>query len=105
MAQPHTSLDQLQVALAISREMLAHAEQGEWGEIDAGEARRAPLIREALQADAIKDPRVADACRELLDLNHQIETRVLAARDASATEVRELGRGRKAVKAYNEVKR
>jgi len=93
--------------LALTREMRALAEQGDWAGFAEGEAERQALSQE-LFATPVPEPAapvVAECVRRVLELDPELRRLAEAHRDEAAQALDEAQRGRQATDAYRRFSR
>ncbi len=101
MAASSCSLDSV---LSLTRELLGSALASDWERVTTLEAERRPLIHAIFTADATvgDDPVRRAAIREILDADRQVMDLTRQQRDWLQLQLRDLGHGRSALRAYGQ---
>ncbi|MFZ5620716.1 MAG: flagellar protein FliT [Pseudomonadota bacterium] len=101
MAASSFSLDSL---LSLTRELLGSAEAGDWERVTILEGERRPLIHAIFPADAAvgDDSYRRAAIREILEADRQVMDLARQQRDRLQLQLRDLGHGRSALRAYGQ---
>lgn len=87
-------------ALAMSQRMAALGEAGDWEAVIDLEPQRRELLEQAFATHAPVDSVIAERVRVILELDRQLMTQSIEARDRVAGEISRASRGRKATNAY-----
>lgn len=87
----------------MSRRMAELGDAGDWDAVIALEPQRRGLLEQAFATHAPVDEVVVDRVTTILDLDRQLMTMSMAARDQVAAEITRVNRGRKATSAYQQV--
>lgn len=101
MAASSFSLDAL---LSLTRELLGSAQAGDWERVTILEGERRPFIHAIFPADVTvgDDSYRRAAIREILDADRQVMDLARQQRDRLQSQLRDLGHGRSALRAYGQ---
>jgi hypothetical protein len=102
MASRHQLLDD---ALAMSEQMAALADAGDWPAVIDLEPRRRQLLEQAFATRAPIDDVIAERVKAILALDKRLMALTISARDGLAAEVSRATKGRKATSAYQAASR
>ena len=78
---------------------------GDWDAVIELEPQRRQLLEQAFATHAPVDELIADRVRAILDLDRQLMSQSIAARDQVVAEISRASRGRKATSAYQQAGR
>ena len=102
-----TRSNEISALLELTRDMLFCAERGDWERMQELESSRAGRLQNCFGGNLVAADieSLSSGIQEMLTLNERIIALIKQARDATACELRQIGRGRKAVDAYASHKR
>lgn len=94
--------DQLIDLVEYNRNMLQHAEAGNWDKVIEAEALRRDMFESFYSLPGIQQlPDLATATQEMLSINQSLEKLALSAKKVATTEAVSINKGRRAVSAYS----
>jgi hypothetical protein len=91
--------DALARAVGLGAKIRDRIEEADWESVAQLESERREAI-ESLCQEMVDDPRLGDALRELQEDTGRILEILTALRDAAERDVRQVGKGRRALSAY-----
>ena len=91
----------LEKTLEITRSMLSFAKEENWVELAKLEATRQDLLQNKLNSDSVdKTEEMAAKINELLEVDKEMQSLVVKARDETRDEIIQLNKDKGAIKAY-----
>lgn len=92
----------LQLAAKLTEEMLAHAQQQEWEQIQDKEDQRKVLLENfyAAEIPESEGQEIGNQIKYILELNHQLTSNLVAGKQSLGTEISQLNRAKSATHAY-----
>ena len=91
----------LEKTLEITRSMLSFAQEENWVELAKLEATRQDLLQNTLNSDSVnKTEEMAAKINEILEVDKEMQSLVVKARDEIRDEIIQLNKDKGAVKAY-----
>ncbi len=86
--------------LELTDQMLNSAKEEQWDDLFTLEKTRDGLIKKYFVDSLLKDENLADAVRQVLSKDQQIQNEVRQERDRLAQELKKVTQGKNAVKSY-----
>ncbi len=86
--------------LELTDQMLNSAKEEQWDDLLTLEKTRDGLIKKYFVDSLLKDENLADAVRQVLSKDQQIQNEVRQERDRLAQELKKVTQGKNAVKSY-----